>query len=29
MFSIGYLVLVNNMLTKNQNRKKDSGLQLK
>ena len=29
MFSIGYLVLVNNMLIKNQNRKKDSGLQLK
>ena len=29
MFSIGYLVLVNNMLIKNQNRKKDLGLQLK
>ena len=29
MFSIGYLVLVNNMLIKNQNQKKDSGLQLK
>ena len=29
MFSIGYLILVNNMLIKNQNQKKDSGLQLK